>query len=115
MILNWQIMVFLVTTRNYWMLTKVEKRLHQLPRIAWIFLEQLAGAGGTSWYDFTKALYDARGIQTAVVPLTTAEYPLPAPRPAYAVLTSLQDPCLTLPPWEDGVRAFAAQWNGPHP
>ncbi len=74
----------------------------------------LAGAGGTSWYDFTKALYDARGIRTAVVPLTTAEYPLPAPRPAYAVLTSLQDPFIALPPWEDGVRAFAAQWNGSH-
>jgi len=75
----------------------------------------LAGSGGTSWYDFTKALYQARGIQTAVMPIPTSEYPLPAPRPGYAVLTSLQDPSITLPPWEEGVRAFAAQWNGPHP
>lgn len=72
----------------------------------------LAGCGGTSWYEFTKALYHARGIQTSVVPITTAEYPLPAPRPGYAVLTSLQDPSLTLPPWEEGVREFAAQWEG---
>jgi dTDP-4-dehydrorhamnose reductase len=75
----------------------------------------LAGSGGTSWYDFTKSLYHARGIHTAVVPITTAEYPLPAPRPAYAVLTSLQDPSIVLPPWEEGVRAFAAQWKGHNP
>jgi len=73
----------------------------------------LAGSGGASWYDFTKALYQARGIQAAVMPITTSEYPLPAPRPSYAVLISLQDPSITLPHWEEGVRAFAAQWKGP--
>ena len=72
----------------------------------------LAGSGGTNWYDFTKALYQACGIRTAVVPITTAEYPLPAPRPAYAVLTSLQDPSISLPPWEEGVQDFSAQWKG---
>jgi dTDP-4-dehydrorhamnose reductase len=74
----------------------------------------LAGSGGTNWYDFTKALYQARGIRTAVVPIATSEYPLPAPRPAYAVLTSLQDPFITLPPWEEGVRDFAAQYKSPN-
>ncbi|MDH5429769.1 MAG: dTDP-4-dehydrorhamnose reductase [Nitrospirota bacterium] len=72
----------------------------------------LAGSGGTSWYDFTNTLYHARGIQTPVSPISTADYPLPAPRPAYAVLTSLQDPSITLPSWEEGVRDFAAQWKG---
>jgi dTDP-4-dehydrorhamnose reductase len=72
----------------------------------------LAGSGGTNWYDFTKALYQACGIRTAVAPITTAEYPLPAPRPAYAVLTSLQDPSISLPPWEEGVQDFSAQWKG---
>lgn len=69
----------------------------------------LAGSGGTNWYDFTQALYQASCIQTAVVPITSADYPLPAPRPAYSVLTSLQDPNLTLPPWEEGVRDFTNQ------
>ena len=72
----------------------------------------LAGSGGTSWYDFTKVLYHACGIRTAVVPIATAEYPLPAPRPAYAVLTSLQDPSISLPSWEKGVEDFSAQWQG---
>ena len=73
-----------------------------------------AGSGGASWYDVTKALYHVRGIQTEVVPITTAEYPLPAPRPEYAVLTSLQDPSLFLPPWKEGIQDFSAQWNGPN-
>ena len=71
----------------------------------------LAGAGGSSWYDFTNALYQACDICATVFPITTAEYPLPAPRPMSAVLMSLQDPLIRLPSWEDGVRDFAAQWK----
>ncbi len=69
----------------------------------------LAGSGGTSWYDFTQALYQACDIQTSVFPIPSADYPLPAPRPAYSVLTSMQDPVISLPPWEEGVRDFAIQ------
>ncbi len=72
----------------------------------------LAGSGGTSWYDFTKALYQARGVQTEILPISTTDYPLPAPRPAYGVLTSLHDPSLQLPPWEEGVRDFSTHWKG---
>jgi dTDP-4-dehydrorhamnose reductase len=66
-----------------------------------------AGQGGTSWYGLTCALYHALGIQTAVVPVATAEFPRPAPRPRYSVLTTMQEPQLLLPPWEEGVAAFA--------
>ncbi|MDH4195320.1 MAG: NAD(P)-dependent oxidoreductase, partial [Nitrospirota bacterium] len=71
----------------------------------------MAGSGGTSWYEFTQALYQALGIQTTVVPIPTVQYPLPASRPAYAVLNSLQHPLIPLPPWEEGVREFATQWK----
>ncbi len=71
----------------------------------------IAGTGGTSWYEFTKVLYQACGIKTPVQPIPSSEYPLPAPRPANAILTSLQDPQVTLPPWEQGVRDFADQWR----
>ena len=74
----------------------------------------LAGSGGTNWYHFTKTLYQACGFRTPVVPITTADYPLPAPRPSYAVLASMQDPFITFPPWEEGVRDFAAQWKRPN-
>jgi dTDP-4-dehydrorhamnose reductase len=72
----------------------------------------MAGSGGTSWYAFTKALYKALGFQTSIAPVATAQFPRPARRPAYAVLTSLQPSPLHLPPWEEGVREFAARWKG---
>ncbi len=72
----------------------------------------MAGTGGASWYELTQALYQALDIQTSVVPIATAQLPRPARRPPYAVLTSLQDPLIELPSWEEGVRDFASQWKG---
>ena len=70
----------------------------------------LAGTGGTSWFEFTQALFRHLGITAQVVPVLTTEFPRPAPRPANSVLTSLQDPLILLPAWEDGVREFAEQY-----
>ncbi len=67
----------------------------------------LAGSGGTSWFGFTQLLFKHLGIQSQLTPVATNEFPRPAPRPAYAVLTSLQDPSISLPPWEQGVEEFA--------
>ncbi|MEW6298194.1 MAG: dTDP-4-dehydrorhamnose reductase [Thermodesulfobacteriota bacterium] len=72
----------------------------------------LAGRGGTSWFDLTRALYRALGVRTPVRPVATAEFPRPAERPRYSVLTTVQDPEILLPPWEEGVAAFASQMRG---
>ena len=51
-------------------------------------------SGVASWYDFAVAIFEevqAMGVPLAiksVVPITTAEYPLPATRPAYSVLSN---------------------------
>lgn len=66
-----------------------------------------AGQGGASWYEFTRTLYRALGIHTPVRPVSTSEFFRPAQRPRYAVLTTMQDPRIVLPPWEEGVAAFA--------
>lgn len=67
----------------------------------------LAGRGETTWFELTRALYRHFGIATRVRPVTTAEFPRPAPRPRYSALTTLQDPRLLLPPWEEGLAEFA--------
>ncbi|MBI3246320.1 MAG: dTDP-4-dehydrorhamnose reductase [Deltaproteobacteria bacterium] len=66
-----------------------------------------AGQGGTSWYELTRALYRLLGLHTPVIPVSTAEFPRPARRPRYSVLTTLQDPQILLPPWEEGLAEFA--------
>lgn len=71
----------------------------------------LAGAGGTSWYDFTCRLFQEVGIQSTVLPISSDQFPRPAARPPYGVLTTIQDPFILLPSWEEGVRAFANAWN----
>ncbi len=73
-----------------------------------------SGSGVASWYEVATALYQACGIQTPILPISTAQYPLPAPRPAYAALTSLQDPSIILPKWEEGIQALAEQWIRAH-
>jgi len=66
-----------------------------------------AGQGGTSWFELTRRLYRLLGLQTPVRPVATAEFPRPAERPRYSVLTTLQDPQILLPPWEEGLTEFA--------
>ncbi len=70
-----------------------------LARALWMLAKQgLTGihhftdAGAASWYDFAVAIQEeglAAGLlhkAVPVIPITTAEFPTPAPRPSYSVL-----------------------------
>lgn len=67
----------------------------------------LAGSGGTSWFELTRRLYQLFGVNTSVEPCATSEFPRPAVRPRYSILTTIQEPEILLPPWEDGLAEFA--------
>jgi dTDP-4-dehydrorhamnose reductase len=69
--------------------------------------------GDTTWFGFAQAIMEEIGQDPAKVkPVTTAEFPRPAPRPAYSVLSARRwtDAGLTpLRPWRDALAAaFAA-------
>ena len=75
-------------------------------------LWHLTAGGQTSWHGFAEAIVDrahAQGLiarKPQVVPITTADYPTPAARPAYSVLdcTKLQqDFSIELPSWQQGL------------
>jgi dTDP-4-dehydrorhamnose reductase len=67
-----------------------------------------AGAGSCSWYELTLEAYDAAGVACRVLPTTAERFARPAPRPAYSVLGSEREHPITLPPWQEGVRAHLA-------
>jgi dTDP-4-dehydrorhamnose reductase len=68
----------------------------------------LAGRGQTTWFALTCELYRRLGIATPVEPVKTSDFPRPAPRPRFSALTTLQSPCIELPPWQAGVAEYAA-------
>jgi dTDP-4-dehydrorhamnose reductase len=68
----------------------------------------LAGQGQATWFELTCELYRQLGIATRVEPVTSAEFPRPAQRPSFAALTTIQSPCIRLPPWQDGVAEYVS-------
>lgn len=72
----------------------------------------LTSRGETTWHEFATAIMDEAheiGLlqrKPLVVPITTAEYPTPAHRPAYSVLDTRrlqQDFGIVPPDWRDGL------------
>lgn len=74
--------------------------------------------GETTWFDFTKEIKrqaEELGLVTnkncIVNPCTTAEYPTPAKRPAYSVLSKAKIQStlgIKLPEWQDSLKKFLA-------
>lgn len=71
----------------------------------------LTNSGATTWHGLAVAAIRSRGVIAEVVPITTAEYPTQAVRPAYSVLDNrawreLGQP--PLPDWQEALRAYLA-------
>ena len=68
----------------------------------------LAGAGeGASWFDLATCFFNELKMDTALIPVPSSAFPRPAPRPAYSVLRTIQQPRILLPPWQEGIAGFA--------
>lgn len=72
-----------------------------------------SGAGEVTWYGFARAIFDEIGEDPdRVRPCTTAEFPRPAPRPAYSVLSnaSWREAGLTpLRHWRDALHEYLSR------
>jgi dTDP-4-dehydrorhamnose reductase len=66
----------------------------------------VAGRGSCSWYELARATFDEARVDCRVVPVTTAEFPRPAERPAWSVLRSTRPDAPALPPWREGLSAY---------
>jgi len=68
----------------------------------------VAGRGQCSWHEFAIAIVAAGGLDCPVRPITTADYPVPARRPANSVLISERD-APVLPDWHVGLAQFMSE------
>jgi dTDP-4-dehydrorhamnose reductase len=73
----------------------------------------VAGGGECSWFEFARSIVEAADVDCSVEPCTTADFPRPAPRPAYSVLrTERASEVPSLPDWRLGLAAFMASQVG---
>ncbi len=65
-------------------------------------------SGNCTWYDFAVEIVRESGLATMVKPVTTAEFPRPAKRPAYSVLSpaSLHNYNIHMPTWQNALRRY---------
>jgi dTDP-4-dehydrorhamnose reductase len=72
----------------------------------------VTNGGATTWWGFVRAVLEAAGGDPErVLPITTADYPLPAPRPANSVLDNMAlrlSGLPLLPDWQDGLSRLLA-------
>jgi len=68
----------------------------------------VTNSGNCTWYEFATAIVRASGLSTTIKPVTTAEFPRPARRPAYSVLSpdSLHAYHIHMPEWQDALRRY---------
>ena len=82
---------------------------------AWRGIFHMTAAGATSWAGFAEAIFSASAAHGAptsrVEPITTAEYPTRARRPAYSLLDNAKFRGTfghALPDWREGVQRCVA-------
>ena len=64
--------------------------------------------GKSSWYEFAKEVISIAGINCHLNPIKTEDYPLPAKRPKYSILSKKkisQEYALNIHHWKDALKA----------
>lgn len=71
----------------------------------------LVGHGAASRWQLVSEAFRVLGVSTPVRPVSHRIFQARARRPRNSVLTSIQDPRISLPPWQQGVAEFASRFQ----
>jgi dTDP-4-dehydrorhamnose reductase len=72
-------------------------------------LYHVVNSGAASWHEFAAAIIDRAGVAATVSPIPTSEFPTPARRPPYSVLTNGKvEKALgrSMPAWQDALDRY---------
>jgi dTDP-4-dehydrorhamnose reductase len=78
-------------------------------------LYHLTNSGDCTWHEFARAITELAGVDAEIRPITTADYPTPATRPAYSVLANRRWQELGEPPlrhWKEALAEFIPKLLG---
>jgi len=73
------------------------------------------GGAPATWYEVARAVFERAGVPSLVTPCSTADFPTPARRPPYSVLSTARLEHLLgapLPDWRDGLGRFLDELAG---
>ena len=72
------------------------------------FVLHYCNRGPVSWFGFARAVFSTFDCSAELEPITTKEFPRPAPRPAYSVLSTERYESLfgPVPEWQSGLIAY---------
>ncbi len=74
----------------------------------------LTNEGECSWYEFSKRIFELSNVDVKVLPVTTEEFPRPAPRPHYSVLSNQKWIKAGFPPmrkYEEALSDYLSLYN----
>jgi len=76
-----------------------------------VHIYHYSNEGNCSWYDFAQAIFEIAQIDCKVNPINTQDYPTPAKRPSYSVLSKDKIKHaynLKIPYWRDSLKSCIA-------
>lgn len=74
----------------------------------------VTNSGDCTWFEFAREIVTRADLKIDVRPVTSQQFPRPAPRPAYSVLsaTSLWTQGVAMPNWKDALCRYIDERNG---
>jgi len=87
------------------------RQIHHAVAAGWRGLVHGTCQGETTWHGFAAEIFRQRGTRVELSPCSTSEYPLPAARPAYSVLSGQRRASLggdLMPAWQDALAEVIA-------
>ena len=71
-------------------------------------LYHVVNAGSATWFEFAREIVRRAGVDAAVTPCATGEYPVRAARPRYSVLDNARVSAAfgAMPPWQEALERY---------
>jgi len=68
----------------------------------------VVNSGAATWYEFAKRIIDRSGVNAAVIPIETSEFPTTAARPPYSVLdnSKISNSLAAMRTWQDALDDY---------